>query len=33
MMPRVLVGNWPAEQAVGEAHKKVADRYARHKVG
>jgi multiple sugar transport system substrate-binding protein len=33
MMHRVLVENWPAEKAVEEAHKKVADIYARHKVG
>jgi multiple sugar transport system substrate-binding protein len=30
MMHRVLVENWPAEKAVADAHKKVADIYARH---
>jgi multiple sugar transport system substrate-binding protein len=30
MMHRVLVDNWEAEQAVAEAHKQVAEIYARH---
>jgi len=30
MMHRVLVENWEAEKAVEEAHKKVAEIYARH---
>jgi hypothetical protein len=33
MMHRVLVESWPAEKAVAEAHKKVADIYARHQAG
>jgi hypothetical protein len=30
MMHRVLVESWEAEQAVAEAHKKVAEIYARY---
>ena len=33
MMHRVVVENWEAEKAVEEAHKKVADIYARHQAG
>jgi multiple sugar transport system substrate-binding protein len=33
MMHRVLVENWNAEKAVAEAHKKVAEIYARHQKG
>jgi multiple sugar transport system substrate-binding protein len=33
MMHRVLVENWAAEKAVEEAHKKVAEIYARHAEG
>jgi hypothetical protein len=30
MTQRVLVENWPAEKAVEEAHKTIAEIYARH---
>jgi hypothetical protein len=30
MTQRVLVENWPAERAVEEAHKAIAEIYARH---
>jgi hypothetical protein len=30
---RVLVENWPAEKALEEAHKTVAEIYARHNKG
>jgi len=33
MMHRVLVESWNVEKAVAEAHKKVADIYARHQRG
>ena len=33
MMHRVRVENWNAEKAVAEAHKKVAEIYARHQKG
>ena len=33
MMHRVLVENWNVEKAVVEAHKKVAEVYARHQAG
>ncbi len=33
MMHRVLVENWAAEKAVEEAHKKVAEIYARYQEG
>jgi multiple sugar transport system substrate-binding protein len=33
MVQRVLVENWPAEKAVEEAHKAVAEVYARHNKG
>ena len=33
MMHRVLVESWNAEKAVEEAHKKVAEIYARHHAG
>ena len=33
MMHRVLVESWNAEKAVAEAHKKVAEIYARHQKG
>ena len=33
MVQRVLVENWPAEKAVEEAHKVVAEMYARHAKG
>jgi len=33
MMHRVLVESWTAEKAVEEAHKKVAEIYARHHQG
>ena len=33
MMHRVLVENWPVEKSVEEAHKKVAEIYARHHKG
>jgi hypothetical protein len=32
MMHRVLVESWNAEKAVVEAHKKVAEIYARHQA-
>jgi hypothetical protein len=33
MMHRVLVESWDVEKAVVEAHKKVAEIYARHQKG
>jgi len=33
MVQRVLVDNWPAEKAVEEAHKVIAEIYARHNKG
>jgi hypothetical protein len=33
MMHHVLVEGWEAERAVAEAHKKVAEIYARHQAG
>ena len=33
MTQRVLVENWPAEKAVEEAHKAIAEIYARHAKG
>ena len=33
MMHRVLVESWNVEKAVVEAHKKVAEIYARHQAG
>jgi multiple sugar transport system substrate-binding protein len=33
MIQRVLVENWPAEKALEECHKRIADIYARHNRG
>ena len=33
MTQRVLVENWPAEKAVEEAHKAIAEIHARHSKG